>query len=293
MILFLLIPYFNEPSGRISKHKSRPDHVKSSPMKIKTFFLVAFLMMSSVIGLAQLTHEHSYTGTAEVADLGESGFRYYTTNYLTNSVLLYNEDHSYWKTIQLSVPQNQYLYDVAYVSSRLFNQDDQVELLMVTYSYVSTSDTGGYYIYNTRVVNEAGNLLADVPGGGYSFIMTTGNNVNKLIVYVYDFAVSEYIMSTEIFGLPDPVGGIVEDPASVLRPYPNPAGSEINIPLADAGHHVVIAVSDNLGRELFRRSAPVSDGSYRMDTSGLPAGTYYYVIETDGKSLPAKKFLKR
>ncbi|MBK7028404.1 MAG: hypothetical protein IPH45_03995 [Bacteroidales bacterium] len=70
---------------------------------------------------AQLTFEQSYTGAAEVADVENFGYKYFVTDYLMNSVQVYNEDHTPWKNISVPVPSNTFLYDVAYVSSKVFN----------------------------------------------------------------------------------------------------------------------------------------------------------------------------
>lgn len=262
-------------------------------MKAKFTHIISLFLLVSVTGYAQVSLEHVYSGAAEMADVEDAGYKYFVTNYLNNSITVYHEDHSYWKTIQLSVPQNQYLYDVAYLSSRLFNRDDQLELLMVTYRYITVTDTSGYYIYETRVVNESGSVLADVPGGGYSYTFTNSNNKNKLVVYIYDFSISDYIISTEIFGLPDPVNGINESSFRELMPYPNPADKNINLPcnveLKNGNNEVI--VTDISGREISRKAANGHEGYVNIDTSSLPAGTYVYKIVNNGITIPGRKFI--
>lgn len=191
------------------------------------------------------------------------------------------------------MPQNQYLYDVAYLSSKLFNRDNLLELLMVSYRYITTSDTKGYYIYETRVVSETGIILADVPGGGYSYAYTNSNNKIKLVVYVYDFSISDYIISTEFFGLPDPVNGFTKDPAKELLPYPNPADNIVNLPyntdLRKGTSEIII--TDISGRDIYKGDA-TGDGYYEnFDSSALPAGTYIYRVKNNGVTIPGKTFV--
>jgi hypothetical protein len=263
---------------------------------IKNALTLLFSMLVAAFSVqAQVTHEHTYANAAEIADVESFGYKYYVTDYLLNTVAVYNEDHTAWKNISLQVPANQFLYDVAYVSSRVFNSDDLVELIMVYYQYVGLTDTSGYYVYTTRVVNENGLLLADVPGGAYSFTITTGSKKNKLVVYVYDYSVSTYISSTEVYGLPDKVSGIQNPGQAEQQPFPNPTSGEIFLPLGlqQAQQQANIVVTDVSGKEFSRTPVKQGMGTFQYSTTGLPSGTYFYRIESNGKSIPAGKFIKK
>lgn len=264
-------------------------------MKNKFLSLTFILVLVFSASFAQLTFEHSYTGAAEVADCENFGYKYFVTDYLMNSVQVYNEDHSPWKNISIPVPPNTFLYDVAYVSSKVFNPDDLVEVLAVCYEYVTTSDTSGYYIYTTLVFNENGNVLLTVPGGSYSFTFTDNYDHNKLVVYIYDYSLSVYITATLVYALPDKVAGIKNGETQNLLPYPNPAAQEINIPIGNqlqqTSHFIVI--SDLNGKEYLK--VPVEQGQSlsNISTSSLPSGSYIYRVEGNGISRPAGKFVKR
>lgn len=256
------------------------------------YFILLFVSVSRFAS-AQITFEHAYTGAAEVADVENFGYKYYVTDYLTNSITIYNEDHSLWKTVMLNVPQNQSLYDVAYLSSKVFNSDDLVELLAVSYQYISTSDTSGYYIYLTQVLNENGSILLSVPGGAYSFTYIDENTDQKLVVYLYDFSVSSYISSTQVYGLPAKYTAINDNLPNQYLPYPNPSKNEINIPFKSTGSEAVqeLILTDTKGLEYKILNINESEGSIHLNTSSLPSGSYIYFLRTNGRSLPVGKFV--
>lgn len=262
----------------------------------KTTLLLMLLIIAAVSRLsAQITHETTYQGAAEASSVDNYGYKYYVTDYLNNSVAIYNEDHTAWKNIALPITTGQFLYDVAYVSSKVFNTDDLLELLMVYYEYKSLTDTTGYYAYTTEVVNENGQVLLTVPGGAYSFTFTDSNNKSKLVIYIYDYAASTYITSTEIFGLPDKASAISEFLPSSSNPFPNPTTGMIYFPL---GNHpgqdpAEVIISDISGKEYSRLRAGNCSKPIQYEASGLPPGTYIYKVETHGKVFPAGRFIKK
>jgi hypothetical protein len=261
----------------------------------KSFLILTLILNLSMTGLiAQIVHENTYMGAAEVADVENFGYKYFITDYINNAIAVYNEDHSLWKNIVLPVPLGTYLYDVDYVSSKVFNSDDMVEVLMVTYKYISTSDTSGYYVYDTYVANENGTVIVDVPGGAYSFTFTDNNNKNKLVIYVYDYSASTYITQTEVFNLPDKSSGIKEIFAIENGPFPNPALAEINLPLNNAGltGNQQLMITDNSGRVFYQESIS-SINQLNLSTSTFPAGVYQYSVICNGRSIPAGKFVVR
>ena len=262
---------------------------------VKKLLILSLALLPSVAALAQITHENSYIGAAEVTNIENNGYKYFVTDYINNSVAIYNEDHTPWKTVAFPLSQNQYLYDVSYVNSKVYNLDDLVEILLITYNYVSTSDTTGYYAYTTEVVNENGTVLLTVPGGGYAFTYTDSDSKNKLVVYVYDYSVSTYITSTEVYALPVKSSGINQNPGDAPLPYPNPASGNINLPytLNQRSGNREMVISDTSGKEYSRKNVSAQEGLLNVNTSSLPAGTYFYRIESNGKSMPAGKFVVR
>ena len=244
------------------------------------------VILISTLSYSQIVFQHEFTGfSASIATLTESGMKYYVMDDINNQCRIYNPDFTLWKTINLSVPSGYYLVDIQYVSDKLFNNDNAVELLYVVYTY----DTAlGYGTYATYVAGESGNLLLTVSGGGYSLIYSTDEGP-KLLVWVYDYSVSLYTTGTRVYSLPDNGLGINQITASQqeAKVFPNPAQEYIMIPLQGipSGSRISMKITDGSGKKAEERSFRAQGNLLRVETRHLPAGTYFYQILSEGEPL--------
>ncbi|HEY9114902.1 MAG TPA: T9SS type A sorting domain-containing protein [Bacteroidales bacterium] len=258
--------------------------------KIVLSFIVLVLIASSA--KSQINLEKDFNGSVLFAYL--EGNAYYSLNYTNNKVLIYGLDYSLQKSISLSVPANMYLYEAAFVSAHVFNEDNLVELLVVYYNYQPTSDTGGYYYYTTQVVNENGTVLLNVPDGAYSDLLFYNNGSIKLLVNIYDFSASLYPLNTEIYGLTGSISSSTPENAEITlkNPYPNPANNFVNIPYKlEKDMPAELILLDINGHEVNRASLTPSSENVILNTSNLSPGQYIYYIETKGKRSLARKII--
>jgi len=75
--------------------------------------------------------------------------------------------------------------------------------------------------------------------------------------------------------------------------FPNPASDvmSVQVQLAQPATTVTYRIIDGLGRFVSKETHNnVQNETYNLNTSSLPAGHYYMIIATDGKSVLAKKF---
>ena len=149
----------------------------------KTIWLFLFIALIAT-ARGQITLENTYNASTNITELATSGFKYYLMDVENNQCRLYNNNHSLWKTINLTVPAGMYLYDIKLVSETLFNSDNMVELAYIYYSYDSTLL---YYTYYTKVINENGQELLSIPGCSYLEVKSAGNAGTKMLAYVYDY----------------------------------------------------------------------------------------------------------
>ncbi len=77
----------------------------------KLFLIISSLFVSLLIN-AQVTLENTYNTSATITRLENSGYKYYAMDVAASQCRLYNMNHSIYKTINLSVPGGQYLYDI-------------------------------------------------------------------------------------------------------------------------------------------------------------------------------------
>lgn len=253
-------------------------------MKQLTFSL-SLLLLSMLSLKAQITLEHTYTGvSAAYIHLPTAGYKYYVMDVANSQCRLYNNDHSLWKTINLSVPSNYYLYDIQFVSEDLFNSDNLIEFLYVSYNYNATLD---YYTYDTRIANENGSILLSVPGGGYSGIYKAETG-SKLFVWVYNYAVTPYAVNTQVYKIPGQYNTAINeyeqsDVALRNRAFPNPTSGDITIEfsLPATINKAELKVFTLAGTEVKSFVIDHSFNSLLINTADMAAGIYLYRIESE------------
>lgn len=253
------------------------------------FALLSFTMFS------QISLDNTVTGAMYSVDLENIGKKYFVTDFVNNQCLIYNTDYSTYKTIDISVPALYWLYELAYVSTKVFDGDDEVELLAVYQSYVPITDTNGYYVYHTRVIDEDGSLLLDVPSGGFSTVISNGPNENKLLVFVYDYSTSPYIVTTNvysIYGIPVSLTDELSVPGE-LNSYPNPARNQITIPyeidIFEINAWIVIRNANGIEIAKYQLNANLT--KLNVDVSGFSKGIYFYNLQSGNTSTQAGKFI--
>ncbi len=246
-------------------------------------FILIFLVAVANGLKSQIIPEHTYTGvSAAYVNLPVAGYKYYVMDVPNSQCKLYNNDHTLWKTINLSIPANYYLCDIQFVSENLFNTDNSIELLYVSCIYNSSL---AYYTYDTRIASESGTILQTIPGGGYSLIYPAQTG-SKLLVWEYDFSVFPEKVNTKVYSIPGQTATSINDfPAgkrfSLRNAFPNPTSNTVTIPYnlpfnVNQAELKVYNVSGNLVK-LY-----VVDHTFDnivVQTNDLADGMYFYRIE--------------
>jgi len=257
--------------------------------------LLSLLLSVLIHSQGQITLEHTYTGvSAAYINLPVAGYKYYIMDVANKQCRLYNNDHSLWKTVNLSIPANYYLCDIQYVTEDLFNADDLIELLYVSYNYNTSL---AYYTYDTRIVNENGTSLYSMPGAGYSYIYPAENG-SKLLVWVYNYSLSPYTVNTLVYSIPGQLNtAIVEDIESskISQPgaFPNPSIGEVTIPysLPSNVQQAELKLYSMNGVLLKSFTIDHTFDSILLKTTELPAGIYVYRIESTSYNSESLKLL--
>ncbi len=250
---------------------------------MKKFLLILILTSFTRLSQAQITLEHDYPSSATLTELALSGWKYYLMDVANNQCRIYQMNHTLWKTVSLSVPSGMYLYDVRLVSETLFNSDSKVEMAYIYYSYDTTLF---YYTYYMKVVNEDGAVLLSVPGCAYADVKTAGTYGTKLLAYVYDYSIVNWTVNTLVYSLPGTPVSAGDQPgtdAAYALPFPNPAGSFVNIPRGPSAGHGSVDLLNPSGQRM--RTVPIDErrGTVTIPLNGLPAGMYFYRLsDTSG-----------
>lgn len=259
--------------------------------KIFTLILFSNLFLSLN---AQLTYEKTYYFSANITEISNGVYKIYEMDDVNNKCILYNLDHSVWKTINLSVPSGQYLYDIQYVTQDVFNLDANIELLYIYRQYVATTSSY-YYNYTTRVVNETGTVLSEITNGYVANIVKTSANTSKLIVWTSDFSTFPYVVTSVFYGIPGNLSSTFNSIFTKFsnRPYPNPANSEIFLTysLPDNTTKADLIIVDVHGKNVKTIKNINTEENFRLDVSLFENGIYFYYIQASGKQYGSYKFV--
>ena len=247
------------------------------------YLMILSLLASGLIIQAQPSLEYTYPVSASICTLEKSGDKYFTMDVSGKQCQIYNLDHSLYRTINLEVPDDYYLYNIQFMTEHTFNTDDLIEFAYI-YSKYNLTETSYYYSYETRVINESGVEILKIPGAGHTEILDTETNGRKLLVYVYDFFQSPVSTQTKIYSLPEePLkAGPIQHRYQPGNPYPNPSGGMVNIPVqlppdVEAGELVLYNIH---GQEVIRQAVDGDEDLVILPGGTLIPGTYVYKLKT-------------
>lgn len=273
---------------------------------MKKIVFLSLLLVTSVMN-AQITFEHAYSNTSYLrmglVQLTSSGYKY--VNYDTSQIVLYNLNHTVFRTIQLPMSMGNSSFFIYDISEELFNLNPNDIEYLIEYRANTGSD------YSIRVFDEAGNTLFARDSCGIS---NTGTAPFRGIAYssggVKLIVQRLYTNITEIYSLPGflpcnecssgVISGLQEQPGTnetsperSPAPYPNPASSVITVPYRfPPGEHTGFLVFYDLsGREIKRFSVTDAFQDIQLSVADLAAGTYLYQIETRSGIIPGNKIV--
>lgn len=249
-------------------------------------FLPALLLLFSSFAFGQITQEASFDFSGTYIKLANSGDKFYVMDVANSQCRIYNTDYTLWKTINLTVPANNYVYDIRLLSEGLFTNTNELCLAYVYYYY---DDVNLYYTFNMKVIKENGTVLLSVPGCQYVNVYKTQSGAAKLVTYSYDYSIVLYTTTTKVFSLPGTITSAPEIDIPDKQPlpaFPNPASSLITIPYSlplDAGNAVISLINLN-GQVVAERNLLNQTGKVTFDVNGFPKGMYLYKISTANTS---------
>ncbi len=258
--------------------------------------LLSVLMLTAgMVLFAQPSLETVYSVSTNICSLEKDGDKYYAMDIANKQCRLYNMDHSLFRTINLTVPEGYYLFDIQQISQHIFNQDDQIEFAYI-YSRFNQTETSWYYSYETRVINENGTEILKIPDAGHTLVIPTQDTERKFLVYIYDFYVIPATTQTQVYSLPSiPLKSeTVYGSAYRLRnPYPNPASGMINIPVSlppgvNKGYLQIYNIS---GQLIDLREIKKTDESILIPGGSLLPGSYIYNISGKSQKSESKKVI--
>ena len=262
---------------------------------MKTYTITTLILLTGLALFGQPVLETTYTVSANICQMETAGEVYYTMDVVNKQCRIYKMDHSLYKTISLPTPEGYYLENVQYVSENLFNDDNLVELVYSYSKYVPTTESY-YFTFETKLINEVGNVLLTIPGAGFTNIIETTTGDKKFLVYIYNYSVIPYITHTQVYSLPESAlksETFSQTSFEISDAFPNPAGSVLNIPvqLPSGASSGILHFYDMRGNIV--RSYPISESAQTLvlPTGNLIPGADMYKVESGILSSPSKKII--
>ena len=259
---------------------------------MKKLFITLLLSMALAIGFSQITPDFSYNYSGTFAKLSSSGNKFYLMDVGLSQCRIYNMNNTLWKTINLSVPSGNYLYDIKYLSEGLFTSDNSLSMAYVYYAYDATN---AYYTFHDSIIRENGTELLSIPGCQYMEVINMENDGLKLVAYCYDYSVSPYTIQTKVYSLPGTLLATekTEINSASRLPFPNPAieYTTISYQLGNGTSTANMIIHDIQGKEIERFTINNNIDHITLPTGNYKSGMYFYTIESGNNKQDSGRFL--
>lgn len=240
--------------------------------KLSIILLIAFSFSVKSQIVLEHTYQASYLWTCHVA--GQDKF-FINDN---GVIKIYNADHSLYKSID-TYPPSGYTLNSIRVHDHLVNSDNAIE---VSFTW------GNGSIYDFRVIDENSQMINNISGCNAAW----PTSVNGSFKYILSMSNGSF----EVWSCPGTMQKAKQmsnDPASLGQSFPNPTTDFVTIPyqLPKNTNEGVIKLYSNNGS--FIRSWKVDNtfNDLKLSLYSLPAGMYYYVLETKGNEAVTKSLV--
>ena len=274
---------------------------------MKKYFISLFTLFT-VTTNAQIFLEHIYD-SASTFSFGSpsvssqvmiikfeiSGEKYVKINRWDKILNIYDMNHALLKTISLTfLPlASGVLGDILYLSEKLFDIDSGIEFM-----YVYTNNPDNF----TGIYNDDGSLLFSDTGAA---VIRTNVPLQQYPIYntsqgakmILSYKSYQNNRKVKVFSLPGILSAGIQDGNSLLlaqsnisNPYPNPANSTTRVDyfLPKGINEGEIVFYDLQGREARRFKVDRTFDSLHISTADIPAGTYYYQLQTASQASEGK-----
>lgn len=258
---------------------------------------------------AQITLEQSYpTGSLSqdylrFVKLSSSGYKYVIND--TNTITLYNLDHTVFKTMTIPITGAITSMAIFYMSEELFDTDSSDVEYFVYYGDAS-------FVCHSRVFDEFGNVLFSEDNTTMSitnrydeesFVSATALGA-KMIIWkaasagggasVYSlpgFLPCHDCSNGVLTGIASPNGMPLN--GSISNPFPNPAigQTKIEYTLPQGVTAADLLIYDISGHEIKRYKVTNAFNNIIISTGEFEAGTYFYQIQTPTGYNETKKMI--
>ncbi len=237
---------------------------------------IFFALIANVV-FGQITYETTYNGYTGIVDLTNSGCKFYVAEKQTETLKLYNLDHSLWKTINLDIPAGYELLNVYHVAEMLYSLDGTVAC---SYSCFNTNPSIDYI---SQVIDENGNVLVTIQDATIATPWDACDEGAKLIALITDYTPGN--QTAKVYGLPGNIYASVNsnNMLEFQHAFPNPSNSTVTIPytLPDEAESGELIFLNSQGQEISNYPLNKKNEKIQINTGQWVPGIYLYQVKTE------------
>ncbi len=263
---------------------------------MKNIIIIAAIILAARSAHAQITLEHTFPGVSNFTTVlfSSNGTKYAAKDTGTNNLKLYNTDYTLWKTIPLPIPTGNIIFNIALISDKLFNTDNQVEL------FASWRTTTAPITYYGAIISETGSIIHDLGSSTIWASVSYIDGVHKLVVG------NQNSSSFKVYSVPGelPCGHcgagsvgvpkIASTAGAAPMAMPNPASGIVTIihGLPGSVENGIITVTAADGRSV--GVFPILQGHNEVviNTEELSQGLYFFMVTAPGVQSTSGSFVK-
>jgi len=176
-------------------------------MKLKSLLLITAFTLLHISGFSQISYEGTHDEGLTKVTLDNGEVKYATFQKADKTMVLYNLDHSPWKSVALPIPKRLYFDELKSVSVTVFNTDSLVELAYTCIEYISNNDlenttTHVYESHTLFIINEEGSMVMEEKNSNNLEIVDI-NGTRKLWVYKQAGQANDTWKRVNVYALPD------------------------------------------------------------------------------------------
>lgn len=278
----------------------------------KIYFIL--LIIISISGICQITFNHSVSTRGYLVKLHVNGYKYCVIT--TNTINLYNLNHTLFKSIAIPPPYNTTIGNrtVLYISENLFDLDNGVEFI------VGRSMGSPSFTCNVSVVDETGAVILSKDSAYLGGVTTTWSAYTsfmnqepiyydgtgaKLSFDIYPSFGSSSSIRNDVYNLPGTIpcitctSGTVSGFAVIQDPYiespqffPNPTSGQLKLKykLPNGAGIAEMKIYDMQGK-LVDEFKVTDDYDFIYLPTNYNNGLYLYSLIVDGKVIKTEKIV--
>jgi len=272
---------------------------------MKKIILMALLALEMTAN-AQITLEHIYDSASVhdnnrlmMVDFEITGQHYVRINREGKTINIYDLNHSLTKTISYSgFPINPNLCPIIlYLSEILFDNDPDIDFM-----WIYTVN----YIDYTQIYNENGTLIFQgdsmspmvfVTEPQFQFPIYNTANGTKMILScdnnIYQQAKVFSLPGTLTTDIAEANGQLMQQNGQLSKLYPNPSNGAVTLQyeLPEGETEGELILYNMQGLEVKRYKIDNTFNDILLDNTQLPAGTYFYQLQTSKGAVGTKKMV--